>query len=258
MAEAGALGGALDQPGDVGEHRLALLALDRPQRRRERRERVVGDLRRRPRQPPQQRGLAGVRQPDQADVGEQLQPQLDPVGLAGGAVLGEARRLPGRGGEALVAVAAAPAAGRRPPAGPARPGRSRCRRRRPPGSRPGPGSRGPPRARRAGWRLRRGARAGRGSAWSRAAPRGRACEASQTSTTSPPCPPSPPSGPPRGTCASRRKEMQPLPPAPPSTQIFALSSISQGAYEPRGPNRAAWRSGREGRGGSRQTLNREP
>src|SRR6185503_3902563 len=48
---------------------------------------------------------------------------------------------------------------------------------------------------------------------------------SQTRTTSPPWPPSPPSGPPRGTCASRRKEIQPLPPAPPSTHTFALSSI---------------------------------
>ena len=30
VAEAGALGGALDQPGDVGEDGLAVLALDRP------------------------------------------------------------------------------------------------------------------------------------------------------------------------------------------------------------------------------------
>ena len=31
MAEAGALGGALDQAGDVGDDGLAVLALDRPQ-----------------------------------------------------------------------------------------------------------------------------------------------------------------------------------------------------------------------------------
>ncbi len=111
VAEAGALGSALDQPGDVGDHRLAVLALDRPQRRRERREGVVGNLWRRPGKAAEQRGLAGVGQPDQADVGEQFQLQLDPVGLAGGAVLGEARRLPGRGGEALVAVPAATAVG---------------------------------------------------------------------------------------------------------------------------------------------------
>ena len=111
MAEPGALGGPLDQAWDVGEHHLAVLDLDRPQHRRERRERIVGHLRVGPGQPPQQRGLARVGQPDQADVGEQLQPQLDPARLARGPLLGEARRLPGRGGEALVAVPAAPAVG---------------------------------------------------------------------------------------------------------------------------------------------------
>ena len=51
MPEAGARGGALDQPRDVGEHQLALAVVDRPEHRLEGRERVVGDLRRRPRQP---------------------------------------------------------------------------------------------------------------------------------------------------------------------------------------------------------------
>ena len=111
MPQAGALGGAFDQPRDVGDHRLAVLAFDRPQHRRERRERVVGDLRRRPRQPPQQRGLARVRQPHQPDVGEQFQPQLDPARLPPGPFLGEPRRLPGRGREALVPVPAAPPVG---------------------------------------------------------------------------------------------------------------------------------------------------
>src|SRR5919204_388282 len=45
-----------------------------------------------------------------------------------------------------------------------------------------------------------------------------------TSTTSPPRPPSPPSGPPRGTCASRRKEIAPFPPRPPSTTTRARST----------------------------------
>ena len=111
MAEAGPRRRPFDQPGDVGEHRLAVLAFDRPQRRRQGREGIVGDLRRRPGQRAEQRALARVRQPDQADVGEQLQPQLDPVGLALGAFLGEARRLPHRGREATVAVAAATALG---------------------------------------------------------------------------------------------------------------------------------------------------
>jgi hypothetical protein len=91
VAEAGPGRRAFDQPGDVGEHRLAVLALDRPQRRRQGREGIVGDLRRGLGEPAEQRALACVRQPDQADVGEQLQSQLDPVGLSLGALLGEAR-----------------------------------------------------------------------------------------------------------------------------------------------------------------------
>ena len=105
------LGRAFDQPGDVGDHRLPVLALDRPQHRRERRERVVGHLRRRPRQPPQQRGLPRVRQPDQPDVGQQFQPQLDPVRLPLRPFLGKPRRLPGRGREPLVPMPPAPAMG---------------------------------------------------------------------------------------------------------------------------------------------------
>ncbi len=111
VPEAGAGGGALDQPGNVGEDGLAILAVDHPERRRDRRERVVGDLRRRPGQPPEQRGLAGVGQADQAGVGEQLEAELDPVLLAAGPALGEAGSLPGRVREALVAVSAAPAVG---------------------------------------------------------------------------------------------------------------------------------------------------
>ena len=109
MAEPGALGGALDQAGDVGQHDLAVVELDRAQHRLQRRERIVGDLRIRPRQPRQQRGLAGVGKPDQPDVGEQLQPQLDPTRLACQPALGEARGLPRGGGEPLVPVPPAPA-----------------------------------------------------------------------------------------------------------------------------------------------------
>ena len=102
---------ALDQPGDVGEHELALAIVDRPQDRLQRGERVVGDLRRRPRQARQQRRLAGVREPDEAGVGKQLQPQLDPSRLALEAALGKARGLAGGAGEALVAVTAGAARG---------------------------------------------------------------------------------------------------------------------------------------------------
>ena len=101
---------ALDQPGDVGDDELALGRIEHAEHRRERRERVVGDLRRGPRQPRQKRGLAGVREPDQPDVGEQLQPQLDPPGLPRQPPLGEPGRLPGRRREALVPLAAFAAA----------------------------------------------------------------------------------------------------------------------------------------------------
>ena len=62
------------------------------------------------RQPAQQRGLAGVGQPDQAGVGDDLQFQHDPAFLAWRAGLRLARRAVGRGGERLVAAAAAAAA----------------------------------------------------------------------------------------------------------------------------------------------------
>ena len=170
MPQPGPFGGAFDQPGDVGQHRLAILALDRAQHRRQRRERIVGHLRRRPGQPPQQRGLARVGQPDQPDVGQQLQPQLDPARLA--------RRSPSRRTAAPAASRSRSACSRarhapreRPrPAARPRPGRSRSRRRPPPGSRPAPESPAPPPEPHAGWTLPRAAPARPGSACSPAAP----------------------------------------------------------------------------------------
>src|SRR6476620_6011137 len=111
VAETGALRRPLDQAGDVGDHRLAVLTFDRPQRRRDRREGVVGDLRRRPGQAAEQRGLAGVRAADPAVIGEHSQLQLDPVRFPAAALLGEARRLAGGVSEALVAVPSTAAAG---------------------------------------------------------------------------------------------------------------------------------------------------
>src|SRR5262249_10584626 len=74
-------------------------------------ERVVGDLGVGARQPAEQGGLAGVGQPDQPGVGDDLQLQGDPAFLAGGARLELARRAVGGRGERLVAAAAAPAGG---------------------------------------------------------------------------------------------------------------------------------------------------
>ena len=75
------------------------------------RERIIGDLRRGPRQPAEQRRLARIRQADQADVGDHLQFEDDPAFLARLAGLAFAGRAVGRGGERLVAVAALAALG---------------------------------------------------------------------------------------------------------------------------------------------------
>ena len=110
VAEAGALRRALDQARDVGQDQLAVRALQRAEDRLERRERIARDLRRRARHPRQQRRLAGVRQPDEPHVGEQLQLQLDPALAALEPVFRKPRRLPRGRREALVAAPAASAA----------------------------------------------------------------------------------------------------------------------------------------------------
>ena len=99
------------RPGMSASDELAVLPLERAQHRLERREGVAGDLRRRPGQAAQQRGLAGVGQPDEPDVGQQLEAQVEPALAAGQPALGEARGLAGGPGEALVAPAAGAAAG---------------------------------------------------------------------------------------------------------------------------------------------------
>ena len=59
----------------------------------------------------QQRRLAGVGQPHEADVGEQLELQVEPLFVAGQALFGKTRHPPGGGDEADVAAAAFGAAG---------------------------------------------------------------------------------------------------------------------------------------------------
>ena len=110
MAEAGAVGGPLDQAGDVGDDHLAVVAVDRPQHRRERRERVVGDLRRRPGSaaPAARTCRRWAARPGRRRRAASAAARSSPL-LALGPLLGEARRLAGRGGEALVAMPPAPA-----------------------------------------------------------------------------------------------------------------------------------------------------
>ena len=225
MAEADALARAFDQARHVGDDELpAVRRLGRAEHRLQRRERVVGDLRRRVRDAREQRRLARVRQADERRVREQLQVQLEVALLAGRADLGELRYLPRRRDEARVAAAAA-AAAREHDA-------------------------------RAGMRevgdqvafVREHLRADRhvqldvlavGAVLARAACRSRRASAliqrrrcsddrsrsdgSASSTTSPPLPPSPPSGPPFGTNFSRRKLMPPSPPLPAWTWMVARS-----------------------------------
>ena len=83
VAEAGAFMRALDQAGDVGEHEfLRVGQADDAELRMQRGERVVGDLRARGGDDGQEGGFAGVRQPDQSGIGDQLQAQPDPAFLA--------------------------------------------------------------------------------------------------------------------------------------------------------------------------------
>ena len=110
MAESVALVRAFDQPGHVGDDEAALVAQrDDAEIGRERRERIVGDLRPGRRNAGDQRRLAGVGKSDQADVGEQLQLEPEMPLLAGLAGLVLARGAIGRRREVGVAQSAAAA-----------------------------------------------------------------------------------------------------------------------------------------------------
>jgi hypothetical protein len=110
VAEPMSFVGALDESGHVGDDEAAIAA----QRHdaevgRERGEGVVGDLRTRGRDARDERGLAGVGEADQADVGDQLQAQVEQLLLAGDAGLGAPWCAVGGRDEPCVA-ASAPAA----------------------------------------------------------------------------------------------------------------------------------------------------
>ena len=100
------VGRAFDQPGNVGDHEAAIRAdADDAELRVQRGERIVGDLRSRGREGPRQRRLAGVRRPEQAHVGEQLERELEAPRLARLAGVELARRPIHAGLEARVAAA---------------------------------------------------------------------------------------------------------------------------------------------------------
>src|SRR5258705_353429 len=82
VAGTGAFGGAFDQARNIGQHEFAAVDLDHAELRRQRGERIVGDLGSCCAGRGQKRRLAGVRQADQACIGDQLEAQPDPALLA--------------------------------------------------------------------------------------------------------------------------------------------------------------------------------
>ena len=96
VADAGAFMGALDQAGNVCENEaLPLANAHHAKVGMKRRERIIGDLRFRRRHRRQKRRLAGVRQADKADIGDQFETQPDRPHFAGLAGIGPARRAVG-------------------------------------------------------------------------------------------------------------------------------------------------------------------
>jgi hypothetical protein len=111
-AEAGAIGRPFDEAGDVGDHEaLEGFDADHAEVRVQRGERVVRHLRRRRRNSADEGALAGVREAEQADVGEQLQLEAQLALLARPTWRRLARRAVHRGLEVDVALAAVAALG---------------------------------------------------------------------------------------------------------------------------------------------------
>ena len=93
VAEPLALGGAFDQPRDVGDRELgAVVEADDTEVRFEGREGVVGHLGLGRRDPADERALAGVREPDERDIGHELELELEPPFHPVLTLLGERRR----------------------------------------------------------------------------------------------------------------------------------------------------------------------
>src|SRR3954470_12769978 len=113
VTETGAAACALDQPRDVGDRRATLVEvaeIEHTEIRLERRERIVGDLRRSCGDCSEGAPLPRVRQADQADVCDEAELQADPCLGSRLALLGMLRSLVGRRLEMRVAEAASPPA----------------------------------------------------------------------------------------------------------------------------------------------------
>src|SRR5260370_42273883 len=97
---------ALDQAGDVGEHKVAPVDPNDAKTRMEGGERIVRDFRLGGGDGGEEGRFARVRQADEARVGDQLQSQNECALDALKTGIGPARRPVGRGGEMWVATAA--------------------------------------------------------------------------------------------------------------------------------------------------------
>jgi hypothetical protein len=112
VTEPDSLARTFDQARHVGNGQLtgSVRGIDRAEDRRERRERIVGDLRLRIRDACEQRRLAGVRQPGERSVGKQLEPEVERRFLTREARLREPRCPACRRCEALVTTPRSPTA----------------------------------------------------------------------------------------------------------------------------------------------------
>ena len=106
VAEADAFMGAFDQARNVGEHEFAAVDVNHAELRMQRGERIVGDLRLGGADGGEKRRFAGIRQANDAGIGDQLEPQPDGELGAGLAGIGMARRAVGRAFETRIAETA--------------------------------------------------------------------------------------------------------------------------------------------------------
>ena len=115
-AQTATLRRALDEPGDVSDDELGLrIDAHDAEVRLERGERVVGDLRLGCRHRRDERALAGVRVPDQCNVGHQLQLELQPAFRTVLSLFGKLRRATLVGEKSRVAATALATRNRHPP-----------------------------------------------------------------------------------------------------------------------------------------------
>src|SRR5258706_8728207 len=105
-AETRALMRALDQAGQVGDDEIGALKAHHAELWIEGGERIVRDLRLCRRDTSEEGGFAGIGQTDQADIGDQLEPEPDGLLLGRLSGIGMARRLVRRALEMCVADAA--------------------------------------------------------------------------------------------------------------------------------------------------------